>query len=163
MPDFNATVSIAGLLINACLLIFVWLQLRSSNRATLEDHERRKKQATVEFWIQTMERRAAIVERLNSDRGDQGIEKYLKHLGHGRSPNVRTVHSLLSVYELLAAATNTDVFDLEVLSRIAGRHVIATADAYRSWILEHRAHRGSPRMFSDLLELADRLSEHRNT
>ncbi len=161
MLDLNAFVSIAGVFLNACLLVFVGLQLRSSNRANREDHDRRKKQATVDFWVQTLERRHAIVQQLTSDRNGQGLKKYLKHLGHEDNAEVRTVHRFLSLYELLAAAANTDVFDLEVLSRIAGRHVIATADTYRAWILERREQRESPRMFSDLLELADRLRSHR--
>jgi len=163
-----ATVAVgaAGVVLNSVLFVVVVLQLRAvrrqvtaAERTTLLDHQRRKKQATIDFYAMTLESRLSLPANLPFDREADRVTEFLRGVGQTDNSSVRVVTDYLSLFELLATGVNTDVFDLEVISRMAGGRIRAMVRNYGPWIESRREQQNAPMLFAELLHLAKRLEK----
>ena len=154
-----------GVMVNIVLFGAFWVQLRLLRRqvqqaddATARDHDRRKKQATIDFWAATQDRRLALAIQLPLDRDVKEIKKFLKEAGQGDNEKVRTLADFLGLYEMLATGINADVFDFELFAVMAGPRITSVVDNYGDWIQERRDERKDPLLYDELTHLASRLA-----
>jgi hypothetical protein len=155
--DVATSLGALGVAINAVLLVFVWLQLRAAAKATRRDHDRRRRQATIEWFAATLDRRSEFGERLPPDRDPEAIGRHLKKVKGRADPDII---GYLNVYEMLATAVNMGIHDLEVIHRISGRRVIVMYEAYLPWIEHRRLVMGS-RVYDELETLVVSLIDRR--
>jgi hypothetical protein len=150
---------IASVAVNLILFGMVVLQLWISRRVTRGDNARRKKQATIDFWSLTQDRRLKLADRLPLDTDLAGIAEFVATIGQDDSGNVRTLTDLLGLYELLAAGINAEVLDLELFARIAGPRITSVTEGYGEWILERRSLLNHPLLYDELTTLSETLTK----
>jgi hypothetical protein len=68
----------------------------------------------------------------------------------------------LTYFEMLATGVNTDVFDLDIIERLAGTRILAIAANYQTWIEFRRAKYSQPRLYQEIVTLADKMQEMRS-
>lgn len=169
----EAIASFVGAGVNLIALLFVAGQVAIANRqlrhaqATTEaDIERRKRQATIDYFMSTFDQRAALAKDLPHFQDIHAVYRYVKSaLGSevkddspedsGRSSDVtpeqkrRLIGEYLAFYEAMAVAVAADVYDLTVLDAMDGGTIrdivtnykpyfdgIRTTPERSSWFLE---------------------------
>jgi hypothetical protein len=138
----------------AGILIFqVWLALRT----LVADHERRKKQATLEFVQQIrpvwLEAKHALEEKwgkdpLTSCELDE-IDNDFQLL--------KLVRSLLGLLEHLSVGMNAGVFDKELLYRMSGSQLISIYQWLHTYIA--RAQKNIPTAYIEFQELVQHFED----
>lgn len=169
MSTFEVIATITAaltLLVNIILFVIVVHQLRAaraqladSRDSTVKDHERRKKQATLDYHAMTIEKRNSLAAALPYDRDAKAIAHMTRRLGQQNSPKVNQVVEYLDLFENLATGVRTDIFDIEVIEGIATGQIQALARNYRPWIEQRRIFYDSPKLYCELFALAEELSE----
>lgn len=154
----------AGFALNVVLFVVLVIQLsalraqiKDARNATALDHARRKKQATIDFYIMTTERRSELAHLLPYDRDFEGIARHIAKIGQANTRVVRATAEYLDLFETLATGVRTDVFDLEVIEGIATGQIRDMAKAYQPWIAQRRKHVGSETLYAELTALARAL------
>jgi hypothetical protein len=149
--------SIAGIATVVGVYIAI-LHLRNQVTALKADHERHKKQSTIEFFYQLNEHTSNIVNLMdqhvttgvvNKDKIDADAE--LRH----------SVWQYLSKMESFSVGINIGVYDLHTYNRIAGRIAIKRFDTLRPWIEELRDRNSAPTMFTDYENMIGELNNIR--
>jgi hypothetical protein len=156
----------AAVVVNVVLFVMVVLQLRAVQRQVKDsesqaflDNQRRKKQATIDFWAATQDRRLKLSDDLPLDSDQEAIATFLTSIGQGDSDKSRTLTAFLGLYELLAAGINSDVLDLVLFARIAGPRIISVTKGYGAWIDERRTLRNDRLLYDELTTLSDTLNQ----
>ena len=136
----------AGLLVNVILLLAAVWQLRAlgkqvghASTATNQDHERRRKQATIDFYASTLQKRSEFRTILPYDRDSASILNLLEQANSENNQLGKAITEYLNLFELLATGVRTDVFDFSVIERAAGGRIVAIARNYRPWIEQRRS------------------------
>jgi len=179
MSDWvTAVISFLGLAVNSALLVMVYRQLtglgnqveigRAQNEAGLRavelDHQRRRRQATIDFYAITVEKRSSLGSFLPYDRDRASIDVFVDQIGQEHNEKVRGLMEYLDLFEILATGVRLDVFDIEVVEGIATSQIRDMANFYRPWIMERRdflrdrTTAGSDELYCEIFELADRLT-----
>jgi hypothetical protein len=156
MPDTFLTIStiIANTALTAGVVVAVvqLSGLRASNQLQREvflaDHERRKKQATIEFTHRVLEERRAvsglITNAFGADHINPGDPRY------SENPELKSaVLRYLNLMERISVGINIGVYDLHTFSRITGR---ATSRFFRRLtpiIESRRLETGAPTLYRD--------------
>ena len=106
-------------LIQILMLIFVSLQLMLLFRSFRADHERRKKESTIEHVrsIRTLYR--GLSGRLIDKFGEDAI-----NLSQIDAATEREISEYLSIIEHLSVGVNTEVYDFDILSRMSGTYLV---------------------------------------
>lgn len=112
-------------------LIISILSLAISIYFNWKDHERRRKQATIEYFdnltLQLYEKEAIFNEKYNELEIDIAILDTNVEL-HKKATEV------LSAFERLCVGVNTGIFDFDILDRMAGSYLISTYTRFRPYI-----------------------------
>jgi len=151
---FTAMVALFG-------VILIVVQVRQAAQAQLRDHDRRRRQATLEFYAETMERRIEWREVLPNDRDAEAVAAFVPVPSDTADPANKLLGDYLNYYELIAIGVNLGILDFETIYRVAGTRLIAAFDNYRGWIEGRREYFGSPALFCELEVLTDQLRENR--
>jgi hypothetical protein len=158
-----------GVVISVVLFALFWLQLRElrrqvkgSEEAVKMDHDRRKMQATIDFYAATIEKRTALSTKLPSDRDSEGTARFVKKYLRSDGQHARDLTDYLGFFELLATGVNTDTLDFKVMERMAGPRIEAIATNYSSWIAYKQKSLNSPKLFCELVDLASEFKVHRD-
>ena len=136
-------------------------QLGQARDATDRDHERRQKQATIDFYAVTLDKMAELRNTLPYDRDLAGIQDMLSRVNGEDDEVGKAVTEYLSLFELLATGVRTGVFDLSVLERAAGSRIRAIASHYRPWIKQRRELFDNPHLYEELEQLAKEVEDQR--
>jgi hypothetical protein len=155
--------SLTGLLalVTAVSAGFLWAQLRAARRDAAEIAARERRQATMQFFADTLDIRRTMPLDLPEDRDTEGIARLLGEV-RGGSPEARHRRSLLNEYlawwELTATSIHDDVgvFDPRLLELFASGRLGAVWTNYRPFILEQRAEYGDPTLYDQLEAVAVR-------
>jgi hypothetical protein len=152
-----------GILVNVVLFSVLVQQLRvlghqvnDASRGTRMDHERRRKQATVEFYTSMITNRPAVTSVLPYDRDAAAIAEFIER-AKVDSDLTTAIREHLSLHELLATGIRTDVFDFTVIWLAAGNRIIDIVENYGPWIEERRRILGQPALYLELEMLAKRM------
>lgn len=136
---------LAAIIISMFTLLCLLLQTHVQWRTMRADHERRKKQATIEYVNQTRTRYRPISRKLaikfgegtviNLDQIDEEIKEDIK--------------AFLSIVEHLAVGINTKVYDLQILERMSGKYFISMFRKLQPYINERRRIQSMPSLYCE--------------
>jgi hypothetical protein len=170
----EAIASFIGAGVNLFALLFVAGQVAIANRqlrhaqATTEaDIERRKRQATIDYFMSTLDQRAALSKDLPHVQDRHAIDRYVKSALGGVATDAssedgdrlsdvtpdqkrRRIGEYLSFYEAMAVAVASDVYDLTVLDAMDGGTIRDIATNYKPYF---DGIRGTPESASWFVEL----------
>jgi hypothetical protein len=141
-----ATTTIIGLAINAAGLVFVATQVVLARRQLQDNIDlsakealRVKRQATVDFYMTTMQKVSEWRSILPGDWDRSGIDAYLSSAyGRDGRAKIEILASYLQYFEALAVAVRFDIHDLSVLDLIAGSRIMNICENYRSFFVNRR-------------------------
>jgi len=119
-------------------------------REFLADHERRKKQATIEFSHQVLEERAKAAEKINAIFKDGAVinvsaQDYIDDLDDVRGSITR----YLNLMERISVGINTGVYDLSIFMRITGYATVTFYKRIEPVISERRRESQRQTMYCD--------------
>jgi hypothetical protein len=140
---------------------FLWAQLRAARRDAAEVAARERRQATMQFFADTLDIRRTMPLDLPEDRDAAGIERLLKEI-HEPTPEAGRRRALLNEYlawwELTATSIHEDVsvFDPRLLELFANGRLGAVWRNYRPFVLEEREQHGDPGIYDQLEAVAKR-------
>lgn len=159
----------ATVISNLTLFLVFYLQLKElrqqvhdSRKSTERDHNRRRAQATVEFYEATLAQRFATSSQLPRDRDKDGIAEVIRGAVSGDLNLAHGITEHLNLWELVATGVGMDIFDFETMYRIAGGRVIAMADNYQDWINLRREVLNTETLYIEIEQLASRLRIRQN-
>ncbi|SEQ87475.1 DUF4760 domain-containing protein [Streptomyces radiopugnans] len=137
-------------------------QLLMLSRTTRLDHDRRRKQATMEYLTATMDRRRQLREEGIPDERDQrAVSRLIARATAGDEAAAGLIAAYLTTYNSLGVGARSDAFDLQVIDQAWGGSIIATWEGYLPWIEGRRQVRGEPRLYEDLEWLAVHMTPRR--
>lgn len=158
--------------VNALILLavaaqayFVKLQVSAMTAAARLDHERRRKQATIEYWSDHYELRSRLRQAVANRFATQTLtEEQVATLAASRykdnedAPIVEALVGYLDSFEYFAAGVNAGVFDLETANSLSGGSFIAAAERYAPWVRQQRVELQRKSLYLELETLALTLS-----
>jgi len=129
IDTIKVVIAAASAVATALMVVAVFFQIRIANKTLLADHERRRKQATVEFVSKLRESSWPLEVELRREFQDEVINI------SGINPEREvTVGRFLSLVEQLSTGVNVGVFDFDVLARLMGNHLITMHDKLGPYI-----------------------------
>lgn len=146
------------------LAVLIWQVKELRNQIALQeksldkDHERRRKQSTIE-----------AMHLLRSDDQD-ALERKIRlkvsaHLDWKNVPNElrNDVRSILSHYERFAVAVNTGVYDIEIVDRTIGAYLICLWKDYDDYVIyvRKKVPDANKKYYCDLEDLVKKITERR--
>lgn len=150
--------SLASLAINGLLLYLVGRQLkaiqsqiRQADVSVSLDHNRRRSQATIEYWAETLEASSRFQLQVPNDYDLVDDPSLLS------AYEEQAVVQYLRLFESLSAGVNMGIFDFETIDRIAGSRIVAIGQGYQAWIDDRRIKRDNVRLYEELEELYKKL------
>ena len=162
----TATYLLAGLtgllaVVTGVSALFLWAQLRAARRDAAEVAARERRQATMQFFADTLDIRRTMPLELPEDRDVESIGRLIVDV-RGGSAGARRRRALLNEYlawwELTATSINNDVavFDPRLLQLFASGRLGAVWNNYRPFIMEERQAYGDPGIYDQLEAVAVR-------
>ncbi|MCL1873360.1 MAG: DUF4760 domain-containing protein [Clostridiales bacterium] len=135
-------------------VIFIFVQIRQQTKISRADHDRRKKQSTIEFYnvlssesypfLDEMIGRKLNLPTVNADKAlRKSVIRYLSRL------------------ERLAVGIATDVYDFDVLCIMSGRYLLKKYAQFKEYIEEAREVKDAPMLYMEFQRLAARINEYR--
>lgn len=145
-------------------------QIDESTRARLEDHDRRKKQATIEIWAGLQEHRSELQSLIRDAFGtepltNKAIAEWVEKREAGDVDANRAIRALvryLDALEHFATGVNSDVFDLHTANAMCGGSFVRVFPRYGAWIARQRSELSRPTLYSELEELASEITALRS-
>jgi len=132
----------------------VW-QLVLLARTTKLDHVRSRRQATMEYLAETMDRLVTYHEQGVPDARDTAnVAAFVQRAIGGDDAARKLIGGYLPVYAFLGVAAESDAFDVHLIDQAWGGTIRAVAAGYSSWIEYQRENTGEPRLYEDLERLA---------
>lgn len=162
-----ALIGIIGLLINAAGLAFVATQVVLARRQLqhgqqIRDDEilRGKRQATIDFYMESVEQRRHWASVLPDDMNAQAVAEFVE-AAFESDDKVKLQHitNYLGFFEALAVAVAADVYDLEILDSMDGSTIRKVAANYRPYFERARQIHDAPAFFTELEWLGRQLQE----
>jgi hypothetical protein len=137
-------------------------QLRLMSRSTDQDHDRRRKQATMEYLTANMDRRKAFFdEGIPHERDHEAVTALINLSRSGDEPTTKLITSYLTTFNFLAVGAQSDAFDRSVIDEAWGGLIIAVWENYRPWVEDQRRRHGEPRVWENLEWLAGTIPPRR--
>lgn len=136
---------------------------------TAADHERRKKQATIEYYSNLRSSRRELQAEVEHKFGHDALAAsevvLLLDQEERGEPTAIEVIRLIKAYftglESLAAGVNLEVFDYQTLRRLGGAHIRTVFRQYRAFVDVSRQRKSQDTLYVELELLHDRLSQER--
>lgn len=128
-------------------------QLRALKKTYLADHERRKKQETIEYLNRFRGAYKPIEEELFAGRID------LKALADHDAVAIRHI---LSKVEHLAVGIDTGIYDFELVNRMSGAFLVHMYSKFKTYIEQTRDARGNQNIYCEFDKLQKRISDARS-
>ena len=145
------------LAIGITMALILWLQLYMIYRTFRADHERRKKQATVEYVNSIRSMYRPIAEKLLAKFGEQKVI----NMDEIDSSVAADIKECLSVVEHLAAGVNVGIFDLKIIDRMSGSYFLDMRDRFKPYIKDRRVKRGNDKLYCEFEVLCRDLEKTR--
>ena len=138
--------------------IGIW-QIRIGINSVRQDHDRRRKQATIEYINDVRDRYRAEHRHLLRVLGGPVNAESVEKIQSNPELNARLL-DLLGLFEGLAAGVNAGVFDVELLNRVSGGYLIRVFETYKAYMLARRQSRW-PSLYREFEELVENLRKLR--
>jgi hypothetical protein len=151
---FQAT----GSLLTIVGLVFVALQIRQARQEASLAHEREqqgrersRRQATLEYARETLDRRYTNWTSLADDFDGTAIHEMLDECkAKLDTPMLAIVMEYLGLLETLCLGIGMDIYDVETVHMLYGGRIIAVAENYSAFIAERRKATRRPLMYVGL-------------
>lgn len=138
-------------------VIIALIQIQIGIRTLKADHERRKKQSTIEYLnnLRTSYRNwnNELIKKFGAD--PVGTETANKIIEDVESWTI--LKDMLGLFEHLAVGINTSVFDIDILNKMAGQYLIDVYDRWKVYINERRKDPKRQNVYRDYEILVNRL------
>ena len=148
-------IQLAHLLLFFFTAIVAFLQFRAF-------HERRKKEATIEFINKVREVYRKVNYELKKEFGEGPLDEEKLSKLYANTDLWNQLKNMLALFEHLAVGVNSGVFDFDILSRMSGQYLINMFDRYSFYIRDRRKKLGNPRLYEEFEALVAKLRQHRN-
>ncbi|MEA1973025.1 MAG: DUF4760 domain-containing protein [Candidatus Cloacimonadota bacterium] len=143
-------------------LIILAIQLFMLHKTYKADHERRKKQSTIEYINSIRDKYKAVAKKLNTKFGERVI-----NVDEIEQDDKKNIKEFLSIIEHLSVGILTDVYDFQILKRMSRRYFIRMYEKLQPYMNDARKKAGpnSQTIYCEFEELYKRLSAsiHDNT
>lgn len=148
--------------------VFVQRQARTLVQATKLDHDRRRKQSTIEFWSRLSDDRHHFRTLLRQEFGDEELTTdQLQLLIDNRytpSQQGRTAAALVSFLdglERFCTGINSGVFDIDIADAMCGAAIVRAYEQYGSWTKGRRKALERPALYLEMETVAEEISRRR--
>ena len=156
-------ISAIGVGINFLVLVGFGSQLILLKRQVALDHDRRRKQATLDWALTAFERQWKHANELPQFHDLPAFRDYASQPDlpdREHRPNV-VIGEWLDMMEDLAAGVNLGIYDIEVIDTILGLRTIRGWQNLKVWIDRRRKTRSQPTLYSEFEALARALYKSR--
>jgi len=123
-------------------VVLVVVQIRQQTKISRADHERQRKQSTIEFYNLLS---SESYELLNTI----GIKKLDLSSVNSDKEFRKSVVRYLGRLERLATGVATDVYDFDILCIMAGRYLIKKYEQFETYIEESRNSKNAPLLYRE--------------
>jgi len=147
-----------SLLIGAVTVLVISAQLYWIYRSFKADHERRKKQATIEFGKTVFE----DVERCQKALFRRFSNKVINLGDLNEDEDWQNARDLMANLEMLAAGVNTGIYDIEIVDRMFGSLIITMNKKMGPYVDHQRDGGKYPTVFSEFTTMAQKIWNRRN-
>jgi uncharacterized membrane protein YhiD involved in acid resistance len=148
---------LAAIVISIFTLVGLLLQVHIQWRTMHADHERRKKQATIEYVNQTRAVYRPISRKLVQKFGENTVI----NIDQIDEETKEDITAFLSIVEHLAVGINTKVYDLQILERMSGAYFMRMFHNLQPYINETRRIRGRPNVYCEFESMVEDIKEIR--
>lgn len=135
-----------ALILGVITLFVLWLQLFVIYRTFKADHERRKKQSTIEYVNEVRKIYLPIAKKITNKFGENRII----NVDDIEEEDISDIRECLSTVEHLASGVNIGIFDLKIIERMSGSYFIDMIDKFRPYIKDVRAKKANRRLYVEL-------------
>ena len=161
--DVELAVSLGTLVVTIGGLLGLFLQLRSATRAQVRDHERQRKQATLDAYMDSHEYRVNVWKNMPNDRDTAAVWRFCPSPDATDHPAFDLVVAHLNFFENFAIGARHDVYDPQVLDALVGDRLVAAWVSYEPFIRGRRELLGAHRIWEGLEQLAKDLFDERRS
>ncbi|MCL2843838.1 MAG: DUF4760 domain-containing protein [Chitinivibrionia bacterium] len=159
MENFKDYTIIAGNIVICFTGIVATWKLWVMRKSFLADHERRKKQATVEFFHNIDNECDLLLNKIDEKFPDGRIINVCDV--ENDTTMLTTIIDYLTRMERLAVGVNTGIYDIAVFDRMAGEFTIKWFDRVYQIIIYRRKFRNASHAYMDFEDLVFKLREVR--
>ncbi|MFC5061948.1 DUF4760 domain-containing protein [Actinomycetospora atypica] len=156
----EAIAAFVGAGVNFLALLFVAGQVAIANRQLKHaqhtneaEIRRRKRQATIDYFMSTVVERAELASELPDPSASADVKDAVKRALDGDARCRRLIGDYLGFYETMAVAIASDVYDLETLDAMDGASIRYIADSYQHFFEAVRATPGRSAHYVELERL----------
>ena len=143
----SIAVQAASTLVFTGTLIVLYLTYRA-------DHERRRKQATIEYINVIQDK----FRPLDLDLTDQFGEQTAINADEVDQETNMKIKQILTTIEHLCVGVNTGVYDLYIINRMSGAYFLRMQDRFRPYIVQRRQERRNDRLYCEFEKVASRIA-----
>ena len=143
--NINSVIQIVMFLVISGQLYFLYKTYKA-------DHERRKKQATVEYINSIRSDYRALNDKLNDKFSTHPIK-----MDEIDDVMKRDIKQLLSILEHLSVGVNTGVYDFDILHRMSGSFLVARYHQLHPHI--SKAQQVNPKFFIEFEQLCNKIEK----
>lgn len=136
------------------------ISLFVSIKSYVQDHKRRKKQATIEFYDTICEKLYEL--NANTDPTLGGIAPTIENIANNIQLKA-DVTKILSTYERFSAGVNSGIFDLDLIDRMAGSYLIVLFSRFLPYIEEIRKDASRKSSYVEFEHLVMEIKKRRST
>ena len=148
---------LVAIIISILTLLGLLIQIHLSWREMRADHERRKKQATLEYVNSIRAIYRSIAGKLDQQFGRDNVINI-----DDIDEEVKCdIQELLSVIEHLAVGGNTGVYDLQILERMSGAYFVRIHDKLSPYIRHRQTITRSTRTFCEFEAMVEDIKNIR--
>ncbi len=128
----------------------VFLQIRVATASQRTDHERQRKQATLDAYSASFSARTSLQERLPNDREFDAVRAFCPDPTDTENDDFLLVVAHLNYWENFATGVHEGVYDIKVVDALAGDRVVGAWKGYEAFILGRRKALRSERVWDGL-------------
>ena len=133
---------------------FVVVQIRQQAKIANADHDRQRKQATIDYYNSLLSSSYQFLDDIGGRKLDLSSVNSDKKLR-------KSVIRYLSRLERLSVGIATDVYDFEILYLMSGRLLIKKYRQFEDYINEVRIDKDAPMLYKEFELLAEKLEKYK--
>jgi len=135
--------------------VFIAIQIWQQRKNSRWEHDRQRKQSTIEFYNTISSQSQAFIDTLENMNRNGKVINY--KLVNANRKTWESVTWYLSRLERLAVGVATDIFDFDILNRIAGKYLSRIYSQLNEYIKEARIFENSPERYKEFEFMVNRI------
>lgn len=146
--------------IETLALVIAVLSLLVSLYYNRKDHERRRKQATIEYFEDITFKLYNTQARFNSKFNPQSIDIAMLDTN---SELLKDATEILAAFERLCVGVNTEIFDFDILERMAGSYLIVLYSYFSPYIEKIRSDNSRKNSYKEFESVVNHIKQKRGS